>query len=117
MEPPPLPRSIVPQRPDLLRLYSAFMRDYVEPSVDLSDGDGNPVDLTDMTGQPGGDKVKELDIDNEDQMELVQSFIDGYKTFHGKHIAYNTMELRAICRNWRAAVAAAAAAAASEASS
>ena len=26
MEPPPLPRSIVPQRADLLRLYTAFLR-------------------------------------------------------------------------------------------
>ena len=26
MEPPPLPRSIVPQRNDLLRLYTAFLR-------------------------------------------------------------------------------------------
>ena len=26
MEPPPLPRSIVPERSDLLRLYTAFLR-------------------------------------------------------------------------------------------
>ena len=26
LEPPPLPRSIVPQRSELLRLYTAFMR-------------------------------------------------------------------------------------------
>ena len=26
LEPPPLPRSIVPQRADLLKLYTAFLR-------------------------------------------------------------------------------------------